>query len=278
LQGGRFPEVRILAQPSSVLNRSLLVIRKRFLRLWWAAAWPYLVMGTCFLIYGLVLRAFANTHEPTDPVTLWNSLGWLTKLGLVLYYLASISLPPGFAAAGVTSVVWAEAPSVGEKSPTFVPGIRPVFLRLVAVSLCIGAACAMTSMFFLVPGILAFAILSFVIPVLVIENTTIGNAVRRGFDLAWARVGALVGLYAVVTVIAIGITIVAAIPILGITLIPSTMDVPWWVLPITFLSSFTVLASILMMASTTVVVHLYRDVREARGEFALSAPPGAVET
>ena len=72
-------------------------------------------------------------------------------------------------------------------------------VRLVVMSLCIGTICTISGLFFFVPGILAFAFLSFAIPVLVIDGAEVSTALGRGARLASTRLGALLSLYAVVS-------------------------------------------------------------------------------
>jgi hypothetical protein len=83
--------------------------------------------------------------------------------------------------------------------------------------------------------------------------------------LASTRAGAVLGLYAIVLVI-----IVAGLAMLfvGAALLPSNVDFPWWVVPIAFWSVFVLMASALIMGTTTVIVHLYKDLCAPTGQIA----------
>jgi hypothetical protein len=196
-------------------------------------------------------------------------MGVLAKLRVLLVYLVSISLPHGLATAGATMVVWADLRSERIDLWSVLSRIGQVLLRLVVLSLCIGSMCVIAGMFFLVPGILAFAFMSFAIPVLVIEDTKVSVALRRGITLASMRLGALLSLYAVVLFL-VGVAIV------GTIYLASTEDWPWWVGISAFWVSFVLLASILMMGTTAAVVHLYRDVCEEQRELAAGKSQASV--
>ena len=112
------------------------------------------------------------------------------------------------------------------------------------------------------PGVLGFAFMSFAIPVLVIEDAKVLTALRRGIDLASKRFGALLGLYAVVL-------LVIVMAVIGIV---SVAPIEGWMGIIVFWALIVVIFPILMMVTTAVVVHLYRDLREQRGELAARNP------
>lgn len=251
-----------LAQPNSVLNRSFSVIRRRFVILWSATAWPYTVIAICYLTFAFVYRAHFDPGEKVDPVTLWHSIGVFAKLGVLLGYLVSISLPQGLATAGATAVVWADLQGEGVDLRSVFSRISQVFWRLVVLSLCIGS---MSFLFAILPGVLLFAFVSLAVPVLVVEDAKVSTALRRGISLASTRLGALLGLYAVVLLV----IVVAAV---GRVYVASTVNYPWWVGMTIFWVTFVALAPILMMGTTAVVVHIYRDVCDERGELAATEP------
>ena len=192
-------------------------------------------------------------------------MGVLAKLGVLLAYLASISLPSGFATAGAVIVVWGELQGEEVDGRAIFSRIRRVFLRLMVLSLCIGIVCAIGGALFFVPGVLGFSFMSFAIPVLVIEEAKVSTALRRGLDLASTRFGTLLGLYALVLLV----VIIAAI---GIAVLASTVDLPWWIGITAFWGSFVALAPVVVAGTTGAVVCLYRDLREQRGELAARKP------
>jgi hypothetical protein len=215
-------------------------------------------MAICLLITAFIVRVYRDPSEQYDPVTLWHRMGVLPRVGVLLSYLACISLPFSFATAGVTVVSWADLQGEAVDLRSVFSRIGRVLLRLVILSLSIGVMSIIGGMFFLVPGIVVFIFMSFAVPVLVIEDATVSTALRRGTGLASTQLGALLGLYATVLCVTV---IVGG----GIGYLASTVDYPWWLGITTFWALFVPLASILIMVATAVIVCLYSDVRE-KGE------------
>jgi len=121
--------------------------------------------------------------------------------------------------------------------------------------------CSIGGVFPYLPGLLVFAFMSFAIPVLVVEDTKVLTALRRGIDLASMRFGTLLGLYAVVLLV-----IVAAA--IGVVFVAPIADLTGWTGIIAFWALIVALFPILVTVTTAAVVHLYRDLREQRGELA----------
>ena len=156
---------------------------------------------------------------------------------------------------------WVSVRAVREKCDERRGRVRASFLRLTGLSLCIGIMCSIGGVFPYLPGLLVFAFMSFAIPVLVVEDTKVLTALRRGIDLASMRFGTLLGLYAVVLLV-----IVAAA--IGVVFVAPIADLTGWTGIIAFWALIVAIFPILMMVTTAVVVHLYRDLREQRGELA----------
>jgi hypothetical protein len=228
-----------VARLSSALNLSLAIVRRHFTTLWLATAWPYIVMVICFLIARLVVNAYHDPSKQWDPVTL--------------------------ATAGATVVIWTDLQSEEVDLRSVFSRIGQVFLRLTYLSLCIGIMCSIGGAFLYLPGVLVFAFMSFAIPVLVIEDTKVLTALRRGINLASMRLGALLGLYAVVLLVIVAVAI-------GVVFVAPITDLKGWTGTIAFWALIVAIFPALMMVTTAVVVHLYRDLREQRGEFAARNP------
>jgi hypothetical protein len=191
-------------------------------------------------------------------------------VGVILAYMASISLPHSFATVGATAVVWADFRGETVDLRSVGASIGRVCLRLIVLSFIIGAIWVFGGIFLLLPGILGFAFMSFVIPVLVIENASVGTALRRGLDLASKRVGALLGLYA------IALVVVSAVGVIGLIVadsLASVVTVPWWATVLEFWIVVGVTASTLIMGITAVVVQFYRDLSEPTGVLIATEPP-----
>jgi len=238
--------------------------------LWLATAWPYAILAICFLAVGVVFRAQHGSSPDTDPLMLWRSLGAPAKVGVMLAYLATISLPQGFATAGAVMVVWGDLRGEPVDAGSVARRFREIYLRLIVLSFIIGTICVFGGMFFLAPGLLGFAFLSFAIPLLVIENASVGRALRKGLDLASKVTGTLLGLYAIVLVVVLAVVVIAFV--VGDSMF-STLTVPWWLTPIAFWGMVGLTASSLIMGTTAVVVTLYWDLCQPAGETAAAGQP-----
>jgi hypothetical protein len=137
-----------LAQPDSVMSRSVSVVRRRFGALWSAAAWPYVAVAICYLTIAFIYRAYHAPSEQVDPSVLYDSMGVFAKIGNLVAFLVSISIPFGLATAGITMIVWADLQGEEVDLWSVFSRIRQVLFRLVVLSLCIVAMCAIAGMFF----------------------------------------------------------------------------------------------------------------------------------
>jgi hypothetical protein len=225
-----------------------------------------MVMVVCFLIARFVVHAYHDPSQQWDPILLWHSLGVPAKLGVLLAYIACVSFPNGFAAAGATIVAWADLEGKEIGLHWVFSRIHQVFLRLTGLSLCIGVLCSIGGAFFYLPGILGFAFMSFAIPVLIIEDATVSTALRKGINLASKRFGALLGLFGLVLLMAV-------VAVVGIVFVFSNLNSPTgWSGLIAFWGLFLSIVPVVMMGTTAVVVRLYYDLHEQLGELAATTP------
>src|SRR5215469_15103092 len=91
---------------ASLPNRAFGVLHRRFLALIGAAFWPYLALIVLFAVTRLIVSTlFTPRHVTDDPQQLWLSYSLLAKIGVIVAFVASASLPWGLSTAGVSVIV-----------------------------------------------------------------------------------------------------------------------------------------------------------------------------
>lgn len=179
----------------------------------------------------------------------------LAKLGVVIAWVLSISLPGGLAVATVTAYVWDASQEATASLGKAFRRLGQVLTRLLTLALLVGFCSQMGLFFFALPGVAIYALFSFSIPVLVIEDASAGDAIRRGMKLGAKRVGALLGIFFGAAVF--------ALPAIFITIaLSATGDFSWAEQMCVMWGSFILTFSLVMMTTATLVTELYRVVRE----------------
>src|SRR5262249_19106660 len=148
----------------SLIRRSFAIIRANCGTLLIAAGWPFLLLALGLISWAINLRMQYATSDPVDPVTLWQHMAWSSKLGVIIAYLASGALPPTFALAGITIVVWAHLENEKATLADVFKGIGKIFFRLLLLGLCIYVPSQMAGFFLVVPGIILAVFFSFAVP------------------------------------------------------------------------------------------------------------------
>jgi hypothetical protein len=255
----RFSREEIMTQPGPVVSRAFSLIRSSFLALWLASVWPFVAIAVCFLTTSVI---FHTVHVPGNEVplmTAYQSMGALTKLGLMLAFIGSVFLPRDLAAAGITIVVWSEFQGWKISPRLLFSRLGRILIRLLILSMTMGTVCLFASFLFGFPGILAAAAVGFVIPVLAAEDAKGAAAFKTGMRFSLKGYGALCLLYLVVSIISLA-------GILGggaafVALLPTSVGL-WWVPLISGWLLFVAFCSLVTMVSATVKAVLFWDVRQ----------------
>lgn len=256
-----------MAEEVSLLRRSFSIIGRGFPTLIAAAAWPYVLMALCFLTTAFIYRAHHDPTQPQDPIQVWHSMGAIEKLGVVFAYFASISLPYALSSGSVAAVVWKglEGKTAGLRDA--LAAIKTVCGRLVALSLFI-ALITLVGSFLILPGALIVLFCSLAVPVLVIERSRIGAALKTSVSFSMERIGTILGIYMGF----LGIAVLLVFPGVVIFGIASNLGLPWWVGLVTFWIGAVTVISWAMMIKTTILVLLYGDIRLRRNLSQLAGP------
>jgi hypothetical protein len=187
---------------------------------------------------------------------MWESMGNLSRVGILAAFVSAVFLPRDLANAGVTIVAWADLQGEEPGLRLFVSRIGRILPRLVILSLGIGVVSLTVSVFFLLPGFLVGAFTAFVIPVLATDNAKLWVALRTGMKLSFKRFGALLALCLVVALVSLMVLVAGGA---GLVFLASKADSPWWAGLAAFWTSFVASFPIVMMGSATVTALLYRD-------------------
>jgi hypothetical protein len=258
-----------VAQSDSVLGQALAVIRKQFLSLWLSAFWPYLTLAVCWLSYAFGIHAHQAAESMGNPISLWDSLGVLGKIGVYAAFVSSVFLPRDLATAGVTMVVWADLQGDQVSLRQLVSRMGGIFPRLLILSLAIGVACLIAGIFLAVPGIVLSALTALVIPVLATADTKVRTALKTGLKLSFREFWPLFMLslaFAMVSFLML-LAFGAVLVNLG-----SNSDLPWWAGPTSAWAMLVGLFPFAMVGSAAVTTLLYKDgIQKQSGPAAIEA-------
>lgn len=243
-----------MAHPDSFFARSATVLRRHFLAIWAAASWPALILAAGCIALAWTIHS-SRGDAPFDSVQAWRALSLAGKLGVMIVWVLLISLPSALSTATISAYIWDDSTGLSASLGKAFARLSQIAGRLLALALLVGFCSQLGLFFFAMPGVLVYAVFSFSIPVLVVENASVGTAIRRGMKLGSKRVGTVLGIFlgaAVFFFMAIAFTIA----LLG------ARDFSWaerlnilWV-------SIIVTFSIVMMTTGTMVTQLYRVIRE----------------
>lgn len=175
-------------QKSSLLKGAGRILQKNPAGLLGAAAWPYLgVFVAAAIARVLILRYASLDDSPMEPLALWNSVGSLAKVGIILSYFFYTSVAQGLALAGVSAMTWESC--LGGNT-TFLHGfleVRGRFLRVIALSFLVGFWTTLLAS--VVPVVGPFVVQTIFLPnavvLLMVEKPPLGvlEAFRRSLGL-----------------------------------------------------------------------------------------------
>lgn len=246
----------------SVAKRSLALLRRRFVTLWAASAWPHIVLAICCMAIAAFHHLREQTGEHADPATLWQSMGGWAKLGVLTVFIVATALPHGLAVGGVTSVIWKDFEAGAASLGDAFSGIGGHAGRLVLLSLGLGAFAEIGSVI-VIPAVLVIVFCAFAVPVLIIEGTGGFRAVRRSFALSGQKIGSIPVLRFAQFLFLLPMLITLSTWIRAL----SDADLQWWVIPLGFWTILVLFASLAQMVEAIVVTQLYIDIqgRKSRG-------------
>jgi hypothetical protein len=212
-----------MAQTNSVFSLAFSAIRRRPLTLWFAAAWPYLILALVCASIAVSVRANQGNGPQINIMERFNTMGYGEKLAWIFAFIVTISVPPDLAASAVSFLILTE--HHGQKSTlrAYFRRLTKVILPLLALSISLGCIVVFAGMFLVIPGLLLAALTAFVIPTLVIEDISMGGAFRKGLRLSADNLGKLLPIYLMIAIV------LALAWFLSIFVKVQADDQNWWV-------------------------------------------------
>lgn len=179
---------------ASLARRTFGLSRRRFFSLVGAAFWPYLGLIAVFAVTRLIVSVLLTPHLSIDPEQLWRSYSVLSKIIVIVAFTATASFPWGLSTAGVSLIVCAEDRGNPLSLRKAMAQLTRCLPALVALSFVLGTALTILSALFFVPGLIAVAVGYPAITALANEGLGVAKALKRGSQVALARLGTMLQL------------------------------------------------------------------------------------
>jgi hypothetical protein len=257
-----------MTAPSSLPGRAFRVLRRRLPALLGASLWPYLVLVGIYIVIGTIYRHTHPMYTTSDPVTLWRDFSFPAKIGVILIFVASASIPYGLAFAGVSLTVYDDYRGEESSLGSVLKRVMRRWLAVVVASFLVGCGGVFGS-FMLIPGVIFTMLTVFTVPVLLLEEAGVGSALRRSMRLALDRAGSVLGLMLTFGMVVYLVVISYFGLVQALNLDDETMV---WA----FRGLLGVAVPMMMCLYCTMLAILYCDIRVSRGELGAGSPvPGA---
>ena len=240
--------------PSESESRKIIpLIRRRFLALWLAAVWPYVLLAIGMISISFVVHLRAAAGPMGSPMEIWQSMSALARVAIILAFIIQIFLPRDLAAGGVAIIVWSDRQGEDLDLTAFLSRLGRVVLPLVPLSIGLGMLIFLGGLFIL-PGIFFAVWSAFVMPALATAGDHAGVAMRKSLRFSLQQIGPLLGLY-------FGM-VIAQIPVLMALFIPlalTSTGPAWWLGLVLGWGLFAVLMGLIFMTQSVILATLYLD-------------------
>jgi hypothetical protein len=245
--------------PSAALpGRAFGIMRRHLAALTAAAVWPYLLLVLFLAVAAAVLRPYAPP-EGWNAVELWRSLTMAAKLGVLLAYIACVSVPWSLASGGVSVLVYEDCRAREVSARSALDRLRRRLPSLLALSFVVGGPGLFGWFVMVVPGFAVFMFAAFSVPAMMNEEVGVLRALQRSSSLVGDRIGTVAALVAA----SAGVALVTWVPFdfLVLPLVAGRIAnaAMTWVF-------IALLAPALIVVYGTFVTVLYCDIRRQRGE------------
>ena len=181
----------------SVFKRSWAMLWARPAAYAVVAILPYVVaLGLPILIGRFVVHDHPPAVEPWDPITLWKSMSWGTRLLIILAMIASATVPTYVAARGICRLALAQQRNLSISLGTVLADMLRFLPVALLYFLVLGIVTFLGGMFLIVPGLLITAGCALIIPAGIDGQLGPVAAIRRGISLVERVFGRVLGVYA----------------------------------------------------------------------------------
>jgi hypothetical protein len=157
---------------------------------------PYLVVPGLTTLIGRLVVSFHPAFRQLDPVTLWDSMGWGTRLLVILAMYALAQVPMYMAARGVCRLALEQQSDVEISMGAALIDMVRFFPTALLYFLLLGIATFLGGAFFVVPGLLIASACALIIPAGIDGQLGPLAAIRRGISLGRRVFGRALGVYA----------------------------------------------------------------------------------
>lgn len=240
--------------PASLASRTFGILRRQFFALVGAAFWPYLGLIALFAVARLIISTLRTPHLSTDPEQLWRSYSVLSKIGVIVAFIATASFPWGLSTSGVSLLVCREE----RGNPMSMREVMTHLMRrlpaLLALSFVLGTALTIMSALFFLPGLIAVAVGYPAMAAFANESLGVGKALKRGSQVALARLGTII-------VLVILFCLVSNFLVLGTALVMARQPAPSdSALTFVMWGFIAIVPPVLILLVAPAMALLYRDV------------------
>jgi hypothetical protein len=181
----------------SVFKRGWVILRARPAAYPVVAILPHAVaLGLPILIGRFVVHVHPPAVEHWDPLTLWTSMGWGTKLLTILAMIASATVPAYVAARGICRLALAQQRNLSISLGTVLADMLRFLPVALLYFLILGIVTFLGSFFLVVPGLFIAAGCALIIPAGIDGQLGPLAAIRRGISLVGRVFGRVLGVYA----------------------------------------------------------------------------------
>jgi hypothetical protein len=186
----------MMASPHSVFKRAWEMLWEQPALYAMAVILPYVVaLGLPILIGRFVVHFHPPAVEHSDPLTLWASMTWGTRLLIILAMIASATVPMYVAARGVCRLALEQQKEVSMSLGAVLWDMLRFLPTALLYFLVLGVATFLGSSCLVVPGLAMASACALIIPAGIDGQLGPLAAIRRGISLGGRVFGRVIGVY-----------------------------------------------------------------------------------
>jgi hypothetical protein len=147
---------------------------------------PYLAPWLILFLVGHAIRPFLmppGASGPPNPIEMYQSFDWTTRLGVILAFLFMASLAHAASASGIARLTWEECEGRALTALDLATATCRLLLPLTALAFTIVTGTFVGDLLLLVPGLWFSAVAGFAIPAATVEKPGPLRALQRSFRL-----------------------------------------------------------------------------------------------
>lgn len=245
-----------MVSDTAYLRETLRMFRRRPVLYYAIAATPFLVMVLILFLAGHAIRPALATPGHTSSSNLFEmlgSMGWATRVGVILLFLSSVSAEHAIGASGIALLTWEDCEGRELTTLDMAATTCRRLLPLMVLGFIVGVGALAGSFLFVLPGLAFLALAGFAIPAATVENLGPLRALKRSFRLTRGRIIELTLIYLLAALVFAGLRIL-------LNLLPPTL---LWSLTLHLLLIFLLMFTLDVFLCILLTL-LYRQARIER--------------